>query len=171
MGRRRRHFAHTAVRSVVYVRGWRPAESTSRYDDVLLGATIYEVAEQDPGPRLPTEAEWEYAARAGTKTAWSFGDDAGKLGDYAWTEDNGDGLTHSVGEKKPNPWGLCDIHGNVAEWTLDQYYPDAYSKLGAGVVDAAAAVQWPIKSYPRVIRGGSWYEPAAMSRSAARHKS
>ena len=121
--------------------------------------------------RLPTEAEWEYAARAGTTTAYSFGDDAGELEDYAWFDANGDSQTHPVGTKKPNPWGLYDMHGNVAEWTLDQYFPDAYAKLGSGPVDAKAAVHWPTKIYPRVIRGGSWLEPAAMSRSAARHKS
>jgi hypothetical protein len=121
--------------------------------------------------RLPTEAEWEYAARAGTTTAWSFGNDASELEKHAWMEDNGDNQTHPVGTKQPNPWGLYDVHGNVAEWTLDQYYPDAYAKLGTGPVDAKSAVRWPTKVFPRVIRGGSWLEPAAMSRSAARHKS
>ena len=121
--------------------------------------------------RLPTEAEWEYAARAGTTTAWSFGNDASELEKHAWTEDNGDNQTHAVGTKQPNPWGLYDMHGNVAEWTLDHYFPDAYAKLGSGPVDATSAVRWPTKVFPRVIRGGSWLEPAAMSRSAARHKS
>jgi sulfatase modifying factor 1 len=121
--------------------------------------------------RLPTEAEWEYAARAGTTTAYSFGDDPSKLEAFAWIDSNGESGTHAVGTKLPNPWGLHDMHGNVAEWTLDQYFPDAYAKLGAGPVDAQATVRWPTKLFPRVIRGGSWYEPAAMSRSAARHKS
>jgi formylglycine-generating enzyme required for sulfatase activity len=121
--------------------------------------------------RLPTEAEWEYAARAGTTTAYSFGDDASELENYAWFEDNGDYQTHPVGSKQPNPWGLHDIHGNVAEWTLDEYEPAAYAKLGGGTVESSAAVQWPKKTYPRVIRGGSWFEPATAARSAARHKS
>ncbi|MFO0788866.1 MAG: formylglycine-generating enzyme family protein [Pirellulales bacterium] len=121
--------------------------------------------------RLPNEAEWEYAARAGTTTAWSFGDAASKVEDYAWVDTNGDNQTHAVATKKPNPWGLYDMHGNVAEWTLDQYFPDAYAKLAPGPVDATAAVRWPTKIFPRVIRGGSWHEPAAMSRSAARMKS
>jgi formylglycine-generating enzyme required for sulfatase activity len=123
--------------------------------------------------RLPSEAEWEYAARAGTTTAYSFGDDAAELADYSWFEDNANYELHPVGSKKPNPWGLFDMHGNVAEWTLDEYQEDAYAKLGDGVVNAKDAVRWPSNSkpYPRVIRGGSWYEPAAMARSAARHKS
>jgi formylglycine-generating enzyme len=121
--------------------------------------------------RLPTEAEWEYAARAGTTTAWSFGDSPKDLEKYAWIDSNGESKTHPVGTKKPNPWGLYDMHGNVGEWTLDQYSPDTYAKLGSGVVDEKAAVQWPTKLFPRVVRGGSWLEPAAMSRSAARHPS
>lgn len=121
--------------------------------------------------RLPTEAEWEYAARAGTTTTYSFGNDPAELEKFAWIDANGGSQTHEVGTKQPNPWGLYDMHGNVAEWTLDQYFPDAYAKLGSGPVDAKAAVRWPTKIFPRVVRGGSWLEPAAMSRSAARHPS
>ncbi|MDT8390432.1 MAG: SUMF1/EgtB/PvdO family nonheme iron enzyme [Lentisphaeria bacterium] len=77
--------------------------------------------------RLPTEAEWEYAARAGTSTRYFFGDDSSTLSDYAWFEDNAGGQTHPVGQKKPNPWGLYDIYGNVAEFVRDEHSEDYYA--------------------------------------------
>ena len=79
--------------------------------------------------RLPTEAEWEYAACAGTKTAYFFGDDPKKLGEYAWDNDNSDGDSKAVGTKKANPWGLYDICGNVSEYCLDLYDKNYYSKM------------------------------------------
>lgn len=121
--------------------------------------------------RLPTEAEWEYACRAGTTTAFSFGDDAGQLPEYGWFEDNGDFKYQKVGRKKPNPWGLHDMHGNVAEWCLDQYEPDYTKVLG----EAGAVVVNPwnraTKPYPHVVRGGSYDDPADKLRSAARRAS
>ena len=90
---------------------------------------------------------------------------------YAWFDENADYETHPVGTKEPNPWGLYDMHGNVAEWTLDEYQADAYAALAksprkAGSVDAAEAVRWPTKLYPRVIRGGSWLDVAGRSAAA-----
>jgi formylglycine-generating enzyme required for sulfatase activity len=111
--------------------------------------------------RLPTEAEWEYACRAGTNTAYYFGDDASKLGDYAWYSANSQGKYEKVKTKKPNAWGLYDMLGNVMEWTLDQY---AAYQAGAEVNPWVRAT----KPYPHAVRGGGWNDAADMLTCAAR---
>ena len=115
--------------------------------------------------RLPTEAEWEYACRAGTTTAYSFGDDSSIMGEYAWSAENSSSKYQRVGKKKPNSWGLHDMHGNVAEWVLDQYIPTAYGdRKGA----AKNPLEIPKTVYPRVVRGGGWDHEPGQLRSAAR---
>src|SRR5262249_47813303 len=112
--------------------------------------------------RLPTEAEWEWAARAGTTTAYSFGDDAAALGDYAWFRENGGERTHEVGTKKANPWGLFDMYGNVAEWCSDSYERDYYRK------SATSDPKGPATGQQRVLRGGNFDAKATSCRSADR---
>jgi formylglycine-generating enzyme required for sulfatase activity len=118
--------------------------------------------------RLPTEAEWEYACRAGTTTAYFFGDDPAQLGDYAWYEDNSDWKYQRVGRKKPNAWGLFDMHGNVWEWCLDQHEGN-YERYGTNLV----VNPWNRASqpYPHVVRGGSYDDEPERLRSAARRGS
>lgn len=118
------------------------------FDDVA--EFIKNLNHQDDGYiyRLPTEEEWEYCCRAGTTTAYSFGDDPNKLEEYAWFWNNSERKAHPVGEKKPNPWGLYDMHGNIWEWTSSLYDPSGSH---------------------RVIRGGSWNVGAQDLRSASRY--
>jgi formylglycine-generating enzyme required for sulfatase activity len=112
---------------------------------------------------LPTEAEWEYACRARARTAYCFGDDQSKLGDYAWFHDNASNAgrqnAQQVGQKTANPWGLCDMHGNVNELCRDRYT----EKLPGGVDPEAK------EGTDRVYRGGSWGDDASRCRSASRY--
>lgn len=112
--------------------------------------------------RLPTEAEWEYAARAGTSGPYYFGNNPGQLGDYGWYLKNSEGEPHPVGAKRPNAWGLYDMHGNVWEWCQDRFgnYP----------LEAVIDPQGPNAGLHRVIRGGSWSSTPANCRAASRYK-
>jgi formylglycine-generating enzyme required for sulfatase activity len=121
--------------------------------------------------RLPTEAEWEYACRAGTTTAYFFGDDPRSLDRYAWFDDNSGDKPHPVGRKAPNPWGLHDMTGNVAEWCVDRYRKAAYALLPRDHSSLGPVVLPTDAPYPHVARGGSWADRAPACRSAARRSS
>jgi len=132
--------------------------------------------------RLPTEAEWEYAARAGTQTAYFFGNDPSKLGEYAWYAENSSdlerkpektkGTTHKVGTRKPNPFGLHDMYGNVMEWTLDHFDPKGYAKFAAMPQPVLQPVTLaPDRKWSHTARGGSWAVAADVCRSASRRPS
>lgn len=115
--------------------------------------------------RLPTEAEWEYACRAGTTTAYPFGNDPKNVTAYGYLNNNSGSKYHKVMELKPNPWGLYDMAGNLSEWTLDQYDASAYEKLADNVKDPVTP---PGAKYPRVTRGGSYLDEPAEGRCANR---
>jgi formylglycine-generating enzyme required for sulfatase activity len=140
---------------------------------------------------LPTEAQWEYACRAGTTTRWSCGDADKALDKHAWYAGNAGGRLHPVGEKQPNPWGLFDMHGNVWEWCSDWYASDYYEQLAAGseqFSNSTREVSTRLEQHPsgveqtpgenpsgpesgsyRVFRGGSWDYDADRCRSAYRN--
>jgi formylglycine-generating enzyme required for sulfatase activity len=156
-----------------------PVERVSWLDAVRFCNKLSERERRDPfynidgaqvtiaggnGYRLPTEAEWEYACRAGTSTSYPFGDDAAALGEYAWYVANSDGKTHPVGKEKPTPWGLYDMLGNVWEWCGDWYAKKCYESSPVTDPPGAAAAS------ARVIRGGSWSLEPRDCRSANRSR-
>ena len=141
----------------------RPVDQVSWIDCRLFMQRLNEKAKADLKgwkAALPTEAEWEYACRAGSKGKWCFGDDKSKLGEYAWFNENSDNQPHPVGKKKPNAWGLYDMHGNLWEWCEDWYgeYPENAVKDPTG----------PEKGEMRVQRGGTWVGTDLHARSANR---
>ncbi|MCW5909922.1 MAG: formylglycine-generating enzyme family protein [Cyclobacteriaceae bacterium] len=113
--------------------------------------------------RLPTEAEWEYACRAGSETAYPFGNDAAGLREHSYFEDNSNGKFHLVGQLKPNAWGLYDMLGNLSEWTIDQYDAAYYSKIA----DKNPSTT-PASKHPKTVKGGSYLDDASELRCANR---
>ena len=151
LGNNPSHFADCGDTCPVENVSWEDAQAFIAALNAREGITAY---------RLPTEAEWEYATRAGTRTAYSFGNRPRELGAYAWYRDNSDGTTHPVGSKRPNDWGVYDLHGNVWEWVADWYgdYPSSR------VTDP----QGPSSGTRRIIRGGGWGYDASDCRSGTR---
>ncbi|MFH1422540.1 MAG: SUMF1/EgtB/PvdO family nonheme iron enzyme, partial [Planctomycetota bacterium] len=140
-----------------------PVECVS-WDDVQGFITALNNREGVTYYRLPTEAEWEYACRAGSTTRYCFGDDTGLLGDYAWYWSNSGNTTHPVGTKLPNAWGLYDMHGNVWEWCNDWYGETYYTSSPANDPQGPASGQY------RVLRGGCWSNFVNSCRSAVRYR-
>lgn len=153
MGDNPSHFEGSGPDAPVEKVSWEDAQDYIRKLNLSQKINLY---------RLPTEAEWEYACRAGTQTQYHFGDDAADLKDYGWYKENSGGKTHPVGQLKPNPWGLYDMYGNVWEWCQDWYakYPDGPTTDPRG----------PESGEFRVRRGGSWNYFARFCRSAFRFR-
>ena len=131
--------------------------ATARMDDQGILPTGYEVG-------LPTEAQWEYAVRAGTETAYFFGASDLRLGDYAWFRENADRNWHPVGQKLPNPWGLYDVYGNVSEWTFDFYS----SRQDSNTIDPIGPNRFTWSGDDLVVKGGAYSSPSWNLRSAER---
>lgn len=143
-----------------------PANSMQQFGALMFCRWLYNKTGEFY--RLPTEAEWEYACRAGSQTVYPFGNDSFQLKKYAWYTGNSDGHYHKVGELLPNAWGLYDMLGNVAEWTLDQYDENFYSSLDD---TSSNPVKLPTARHPRTVRGGNYNDNAAHVRSSDRLKS
>jgi formylglycine-generating enzyme required for sulfatase activity len=138
-----------------------PVETVS-YDNVLVFIRCLNEKEDTRTYRLPTEAEWEYAARAGSRYTYCFGTEIGRLKEFAWFQANSGGTTHSVGQLAPNDWGIYDMHGNVHEWCADWYGREFYAQ--SPLLHPAG----PSKGVARVLRGGDWGSDAWYCRCAIR---
>ncbi len=143
-----------------------PANSMTQYAALMYCQWLY--GKTGIFYRLPTEAEWEYACRAGATTAYPFGENPGALGEYAWYGSNSDNKYHKIKQRKPNAWGLYDMLGNVAEWTLDQY-DEQYFRTIASHPDNPRIL--PTAKHPRTLKGGHFRDEASELRSAARLRS
>jgi formylglycine-generating enzyme required for sulfatase activity len=137
--------------------GGYPANSMSQFNALMFCRWLYK--KTGVFCRLPTEAEWEYACRAGGNKDYYFAEDKSRLKDYAWFGGNSDLKYHKVGQKLPNSWGLYDMLGNVCEWTLDHYSEDYYSKLADAVTDPMAELSK--SKFPHSLRGGSYLDNAS----------
>jgi formylglycine-generating enzyme required for sulfatase activity len=140
-----------------------PASSMQQYGALMYCKWLYK--KTGIFFRLPTEAEWEYACRAGSTGVYPFGDDVSKLDEYAWYTNNSENKYHKVGQKKPNAWGLYDMLGNVGEWVLDQYQADYYTSLTENTLDP---VRRPETKHPRTVKGGAYNDKAKDLRCANR---
>jgi len=140
-----------------------PANSMQQYGALMYCKWLYK--KTGIFFRLPTEAEWEYACRAGATTIFPYGDDIARLDEYAWYASNSGNKYHKVGLKKPNAWGLYDMLGNVGEWVLDQYQPDYYASITDNAIDP---IRQPDSRHPRSVKGGAYKDEAKDLRSANR---
>lgn len=138
-----------------------PVNSMSQYTAMMYCRWLYK--KTGIFYRLPTEAEWEYACRAGSTSTWYFGDDVKQLKEYAWFADNSNKKYQKTGQKKPNAWGLYDMLGNVSEWTLDEFREDYFTTQGDNNPMVA-----PTATYPRAVRGGGYLDKPDALRCASR---
>ncbi len=174
---RRQYRLYDSEHEQVYSEHWRdgPDVFAARAPDLdcpMLNVTWYDawVFSRWLGGRLPTEAEWEYACRAGSNGHWCFGDDEAQVEHYAWYRSNSGETTHPVGQKVPNAWGLLDMHGNLFEWCSDWFDEYYYERFAGKIVENPTGPATPVTGHPRskVIRGGCWENDAAWCRSAHR---
>ncbi|HUS00083.1 MAG TPA: SUMF1/EgtB/PvdO family nonheme iron enzyme [Chitinophagaceae bacterium] len=144
--------------------GGYPVNSLSQYAALMYCKWLY--VKTGIFYRLPTEAEWEYACRAGSTTTYFFGNDSLHVKDFAWYKSNSNNKFEKAGQKKPNAWGLYDMPGNVMEWTLDHYY----EKLPDTIIDSITGSHVPFNpdAYPKVLKGGGYNDEATDLRSASR---